>query len=531
MNESEILFSSKKTIFWAIGLFLIQIIAITGLSFYVITDNDIYYPHRLVSSLEYLDYFYDGDINRTELIQQARTAIFEELDRYSGYIEPNLMGMVTEEFTGAYSGIGITVIPTESGLSIMSVREEGPAGQAGIQTGDVIIRVDSTDLGEGVSYSALSLLRGEEGSPVKIMVYRYGLADTLEFELIRKKLDLIHIPYAGITDNHNLYIRLADFEAGLTYQLQDVIDTLFEPNRGSINGIVLDLRGNPGGLLGEAIASADLFLDKDHLIVGTKGRSKWADRTFYSSGEDITDGLPMVILVDRGSASSAEILSGALRYANRAVLVGDTTYGKGLVQQYSGFSDGSGMRLTTSRYYFEGGTFLNNPESKIIDSAAGLAPDYYIKSIASNKFPRELENSLLLREFALQNADQITMFKPMSNNAEQLFYKFIEFTHDNGFEYKSDMTELAGLTKDVVQFGNYDHKTLQAIDKIYKLAINSDQTAFEEYKDYIKTRLFQIALEIKVGLPESYRSAIIPFRTEIILAEKIIADNPKMSHE
>jgi len=347
-------------------------------------------------------------------------------------------------------------VATENGLSIMSVREDGPAGQAGIQSGDIIIKVDSTDLGEGASFNSPMLLRGKEGSQVRVSVFRYGLEDTLEFELTRKKLDLIHIPYAGLSENKNLYIRISDFESGMTYQLRDILDTLYKPNKDNLNGIILDLRGNPGGLLGEAVASANLFLEDGHLIVGTKGRSIWGDRAYYSSGKDHTSGLPMVLLVDKGSASSAEILSGALKFADRAVLVGDTTYGKGLVQQYTGYSDGSGMRLTTSRYYFEGDVFLNDPEGEVIDSASGLIPDYYVESISYKKFPREIENSMLLRDFALQKADEIIKFKPLSNNSEELFAEFVEFAKENNFEFQSKMTDLVELTKDFIRFGHYN---------------------------------------------------------------------------
>jgi len=512
---------------WGVALFCVIVLMVSSLSVYVMSERNLYYSMELVSSLNLIRLLYPDDYNATEMVRQARRAIFDKLDRYSGYLEPDALDRVTEEFSGSYGGIGITVVTHDRGLLVMSVREDGPAGKAGMLSGDVIIKADTVDF-EGLnSYQSTYVLRGEEGTTVDVTVARNRLADTLNFSLVREKLRLIHIPYAGLTENKSLYIRIMDFEANTAEDLLSCLDSLYLNNEDSVRAIILDLRGNPGGLLNEAVAAADLFLDRGKVIVGIKGRSHWRNDEFRSSGRDITNGLPMAILIDRGSASAAEILAGSLKYAGRAVLVGDTTFGKGLVQEYNGLFDGSGIRLTTARYYFEGGRFLNDPEAEVIDSAAGIPPDYYFTPVSFERFPMLLENTMLLREFAVANRDEILAYAPFTEASSKWLDDFIVFAEENGFTYESDLTLLAQFARDEAIFQNYSDETLTAIDSIYRLAGDDDRNQYYIYSDYIRRRLYQIAVETEYGTSRSYRDAILPYRPDITLAEEALLNEDR----
>ncbi|RKX27900.1 MAG: hypothetical protein DRP46_09405 [Candidatus Zixiibacteriota bacterium] len=517
-------YSSLK---WAVVLFAATVLLITGLSFYVVSDENLYYSMELAAGLNLINLFYPEEYNTSEMIRQARQSIFDKLDRYSGYLEPNALDRVTEEFSGSYGGIGITVVTHERGLLVMSVREDGPAGEVGMRTGDIIIRADTTDLNGLNSYQSTYILRGEEGTPVDVTVARNQMADTLEFRLIRRKLRLIHIPYAGLTENKSLYIRIMDFEAKLGEDLLACLDSLYLNNEDTVKAIILDLRGNPGGLLNEAVTAANLFLDEGHLIVGIKGRSRWRNDQFKSTGRDITGGLPLAILIDRGSASAAEIMAGSLKYAGRAVLIGDTTFGKGLVQEYKGLYDGSGIRLTTARYYFEGNRFLNDPGASVIDSAAGIPPDYYFSPASDDPFPLSLEASLILRDFAIDNKDEILEYSPFTEFSLKLLDRFIEYAGEQGFKYESDISILAKFARDEVTYQNYSDKTLNAIDRIRRIAEQDDIQQYEVYSDYIRQRLCQIAMDAEYGAARAYREAIIPYRRDIVLAEDVIFNKGK----
>lgn len=495
-----------------------------GLSIYILSDKEFYYPYRLISTLSLIQEYYPESYNRTAMLNMARDAVISRLDRYSGYLEPAEFNRVSEEFSGSYGGIGITVVGHTHGLMIMSVREDGPAARAGIRTGDIIIRVDSIDMEKVNPYQASYYLRGPEGTSLNVIITRNDLEDTLTFKLSREELKLIHVPYAGTTSKKNLYIRILDFETGTADEVRAVLDSLYGKEGDSINGIILDLRGNPGGLLSEAVSIADMFLKKGHLIVGIKGRSRWHKAAFYASASDITNDLPIGIIVDRGSASASEILSGALKYAGRAFLVGDTTFGKGLVQEFDNLSDGSALRLTTARYFFEGNIFLNNPEDSIKDSAAGIPPDYYVNSVENERFPIWLENSFLMREFAVSHQDEIIGDFANPVGSSGIFDSLTAYIFRDRFDYESDLTGIVKFARDEVIYGGYSIETQQAIDRIYALAKSNDSSQFLYYKDYIKQRLYQVALETKYGSGAAYRDAILPFRQDIALTEKIIAD-------
>lgn len=511
-----------RSLIWGIGLFVTLILLTSGAGVWLIADENIYLPLQLTNTLELIRVMHPDKYNSGKLIKSAQNAVFEELDRYSGLLEPRELDRVHEEFTGSYGGIGITVLRHDFGLIIMSVRDDGPAGQAGIQTGDIIIKADSTDLANLTAYQSTFLLRGPENSALEITITRNHMADTLIFNLTRQQLPLIHIPYAGITENRSLYIKIIDFEMGLSRELKEILDTLYLNDLDAVEQVILDLRGNPGGLLREAYRTADMFLEEGHLIVGVKGRSIWRNEEYYSTGLDITGNLPIAVIVDRHSASAAEILAGALKYADRAILIGDTTFGKGLVQEYTGLSDGSGLRLTTSRYFFEGGIFLNDPEAEVIDSADGIPPDYYYLFEASKPFTTELENSSLLREFAIDNKDKIVQLAPFTETDPVWIDQFYDYLKNNHFNYQSVITGIANLTRQLIALSDYDQVYIEAIDRICNLAQNDDKHQFDVYKDYIKRRLYQIALESKFGTIRAYREAVLPYRQDIQYAEAML---------
>ncbi|UCD17007.1 MAG: PDZ domain-containing protein [Candidatus Zixiibacteriota bacterium] len=522
MNPDRQRQHSHRSLAWTLGLFFSIVIIVAGLAVFVLTEPNLDHQSTMALSLRLIGFLYPEANDSGSLVALARDAVFKNLDRYSGYLEPRELEQITEEFSGSYGGIGITIVAHPRGLMVMSVREGGPADRVGICIGDVIIRADTAELAGINAYLASFMLRGPEGTGISLDVARDNMADTLTFILTRERLKLIHVPYAGFTPSGAFYIRMLDFEAGAAFELAEILDTLFPGGEDSITGIILDLRGNPGGLLNEAVAIADIFLDEGFLIVGTKGRSRWQDETFHSTGNDVTGGLPMAIIVDRGSASASEIVSGALKYAGRAVLVGDTTFGKGLVQEHKGLGDGSGIRLTTSRYYFEGGIFLNDPEAPI-DSAAGIPPDYCLLPMERKAFPRLLENSLLMRQFATAQRDEILLGPGLTGPSPEWFGEFVAYVRRSDFSYESELTELVRYTKDHVILRNSRDATVRAVKRLLALAREDDSRQIYEYRDYIKQRLYQIAVESKYGLARAYQDVIVPFRPEIRLAEKILS--------
>jgi len=513
-----------STAFWGVILFLVITIAIVLLGYYIMADKDFRYSLRVPQVVDLISRVYPESFDTSRMMSYARREVFARLDRYSGYLEPEELDRIAEDFSGSYGGIGITVIGHERGLQIVSVRENAPAGRAGIRIGDIIIQVDTVGLAGVGPYRSSYHLRGKEGTPVTVFICRPPWHDTLDFNLTRERLKFIHIPYAGLTGREVLYIRILDFEAGLYEELLDVLDSAYLPRKDSIKALIIDLRGNPGGLLNETARACDLFLDEGHLIVGVKGKSRWRSFEHFSSRGDMTDGLPIAVLVDKASASAAEIFAGCLKYSNRAVLVGDTTFGKGLVQEYQALGDGSGMRLTTSRYYFEGGIFLN-PSIEEPDSSAGVPPDHFIKAMEMESFPSFLEGFGYLRDFALNNKEKILSISPFEENLPEWVDGFVEYIGEKGFQYESELTKVAIDIKNMTSDWNSRSSVSSAIDRIVKQSKAEDSAQTDNYRDYIARRLYQISIEMEYGISSAYREVVVPYRPEIRLAERVLMES------
>ncbi len=506
---------------WALSFFVTIIVLLVALSVYTFSEPNLKFERDIVTALQLIGYFYDGPYHPISMMRHAREAVFDDLDRYSSFLEPQQLKMITEEFSGSYSGIGVTIVPDIHGLMVLSVREGGPASKAGVLNGDIFIKADSLNLADKDAFEASSYLRGPENSRLSLTIARDDLRDTLTVNVVREKLKLQHIPYAGMLEDSILYVRLIDFEAGASEDVKHVLDSVLSDSSMTIKGMILDLQNNPGGLLYEAIGLADLFLSNGQLIVGVKGRSRW-DRTEYnSSGSDLLNGRPLAILVDGGSASASEIVSGSLKYAGRAFLVGDTTFGKGLVQEYKGLGDGSGIRLTSSRYYFKGEKYINDPSSPVLDSAGGIPPDYYVPEV-NEPFLNALARTLIMRQFASANKDRILAGPSLMKSADEWYDDFIEYCNEKNFKYVSATTGSIDTLKEIAELSGAGQPTIGTIDRTMKYSEKLDRDQFNGHREEVVHRLYRLAVEFKYGLARSYHDAVLPYSHQIKFAEKLI---------
>ncbi len=505
------------------ALFLVLTVLLAGGSaVYVLSDVGLKDSLDLLRVAATVNQLYQHEVNWDKLTQSAMEGMFSRLDRYSGYVPPRTWDRMREELGGSYSGIGISVTEDENGLLVMSVRESGPAATAGILTGDVIIAVDSTRLRGLTAEESTDILRGPEGTNAELMVLRPVDHDTLKVTVTRKEIDFQHIPFAGYTPDSVLYIRLLDFDAGASRDVKSALDSLLTKPGTRAQGVILDLRGNPGGLFAEAFQTANLFLEKGRFIVGTDGRSRWEEESFYSQGPDITHGLPMAILVDRGSASSSEIVAGSLSQLGRAVLVGDTTYGKGLVQGFRRLDDGSGVRLTVSRYYLAGPLYLNQFDTTLNETGRGLPPQHVVKFTDEEPFPWALERSLLLNRFATGHQDEIIAATDQFDLDDSWINRFEQYALSEGFKYNSLTTDRAvGLSEEAVKEDVTRPLRLQ-VESLLEQSRKMDQGEFTRHGQYIKMRLKQIALERKFGSYIAYLKAVVPSRSDIQIAAQLL---------
>ncbi|MFQ5607800.1 MAG: S41 family peptidase, partial [Candidatus Zixiibacteriota bacterium] len=347
--------------------------------------------------------------------------------------------------------------------------------------------------------------------------------DTLTFRITRAHVPLQHIRFAGITGNRALYIRLDDFGAGAFEQFAGIFDSLTEIEP-EYSGVLIDLRDNPGGLLGEALDMTDFFLEKDVLMLGRVGRSRWSRREISSSGDDETGGAPTLILVNGSSASASEVFSGALKFASRARLVGDTTYGKGLVQEYNTLSDGSASRLSAARYYFTGQRYLNEPGAEKKDSGSGLAPDYAYDFSDANGFVRALEARVMLVPFAARYQDWIISSYDKGEYRD-VITELENFVRLSGFIYESESLDRATNLFVTSKLKGVDSESRELVESILRRARNVEKNMFTRNSEKIMRRLARLAYERREGARAAFLAVDLLHDPDLKYCERLLLDS------
>lgn len=313
-----------------------------------------------------LEQKYIGEIDEEKLIEGAIKGYVEGLeDPYTEYLTKEEMQDFTEETSGEYVGIGvyITNYKTNNSILVVGVMKGSPALDAGMQAGDIIEKIDGTlYTGEQLN-DATRVLKGQEGTNVKVTIVRDGKEE--ELNIVRKKITVDHVASQMFEDNIG-YIQVDSFDSGVADRAEEQLNELKEKGA---KGIILDLRSNGGGIVDEATGIADLFLNKGETVLITKGKSEKEDETKAKKDPIIKD-IPLVVLVNQGSASASEILAGALKDKYGATIVGMNTYGKGVIQTLYSLSNGGGLKITTEEYY----TPNHNKINKV-----GIKPDVEIE--------------------------------------------------------------------------------------------------------------------------------------------------------
>lgn len=318
--------------------------------------------NKLNALLRIIDDQYVDTVNMGELVEDAMPQILGELDPHSSYIPAKDLEAVNSDLKGSFSGIGIQFTIQQDTIHVNSVIQGGPSEKVGLMAGDRIIEVDdSVFVGKIVTnYESMKRLKGPKGSEVRLGVFRPGEKETLHFTIVRGDIPVKSVDAAYMLNDKFGYIKVNKF-GETTYP--ELLISLAKLNQENCKGIVIDLRGNTGGYMGAAIQMVNEFLPKNRLIVYTQGR-KSPREDYTSNGTGSSQDMPIVVLMDEGSASASEIFAGAIQDNDRGTIIGRRSFGKGLVQQPIDFSDGSAIRLTIARYYTPSGRCIQKPYVK-----------------------------------------------------------------------------------------------------------------------------------------------------------------------
>jgi carboxyl-terminal processing protease len=323
--------------------------------------------------------YYVDSLGETDLYQKATKGMLEQLeDPYSVLLAGEDYRALTEQTSGNYAGLGIQIDVRDGWITVVAPLPESPAERAGVQTGDQIIEVDGKATEGWKNDQAVKALRGEAGSKIVIRVRRTGIAEPIRYELTRATIHIRSVPPGTLFDGGVGYISLNPVSETSANELRDEITSL--KSKG-MKSLVLDLRLNPGGLLDQGVKVTELFLDRGQEIVSTRGRARGASKNFLDEHKQLWPDLPIVVLVNEGTASAAEIIAGALQDHDRAVVVGSPTFGKGLVQTLFPLGEGVALKLTTARWFTPSGRTIQRDakseeeQFEIAQASLDSAPD------------------------------------------------------------------------------------------------------------------------------------------------------------
>lgn len=343
---------------------------------------------------------YVEPVDSQKLIYGAISGMLRELDPHSSFLRPEDYKELEIETKGKFGGIGIEITIRNGVLTVVAPLEGTPADKAGIQANDQIIKIDGAPTQEMSLMEAVQKMRGPKGTKVKLTILREGQRKPLEFELTRDIISIQSVRTRFLEKGYG-YVRISSFQSGTGRDLRRVLEKL-EAEENPLQGLILDLRNNPGGLLDQAVAVADEFLESG-LIVYTGGRRENQQMRFEATKNASPHPYPIIVLVNGGSASASEIVAGALQDHRRAVVVGEQTFGKGSVQTVIPLNDGSAVRLTTSLYYTPSGRSIQ---------AKGIIPDIVVKRIVPNAENGTEEAQRRLREKDLPRHMEVPPDKP-----------------------------------------------------------------------------------------------------------------------
>ena len=437
------------------------------------------------SLLRELNLNYVDEINPAELNEAAIDAMLEGLDPYTVFIPESEIENYKLMTTGEYGGIGALIQYDGDYTRISDPYEGWPAQKAGLQAGDAILSINGVDAHKKPTDQVSELLKGQPGTEVTIKIKRYGSDTPIEKTLKREKVKIDNIPYATVFDNGIGYVSFNSFTKDAANELkQHLID--MKKNH-DLKGFIIDLRGNGGGLMNEAVDIVNLFIPKGKPVVFTKGKSQHAGSVYSTSNQPVDEQIPLAILVDGGSASASEIVSGAIQDYDRGVIIGQRTFGKGLVQNILPLTYNTQMKVTIAKYYI--------PSGRCIQEI-----DY------SKNGKRRTENDSLNSQLSTPNS-QDTLGKPFTTMAGRTVYEGHGITPDIKIEPRKYATATAYLYAknyifDYATKFAYEHKSI-APAKEFKI----DDATYNDFMNFVKEKKFTYTTESEKKLKELKKMA------------------------
>jgi len=485
---------------WLLALLLISSVSFWGFSrdeknFEISKNLNIYY-----TLFRELNLFYVDEVDAGKLIKSSMDAMLKSLDPYTTYIPESEIEDFKLMTTGEYAGIGALISKHGDNVIISEPYEGFPAHKAGLRAGDELIKINNVNVENKSTSDVSNLLKGQANAPLLITIRRGNSTKKLEKKLIRENIQLKSVPYFGMINDSTGYIHLTQFTNKAAKEVRNALKELKEQNA---RAIVLDLRNNPGGLLDQAIEIVDMFVDKGENIVSTKGKvSKW-DKVYNATKDPLDSEIKIAVLVNRGSASASEIVSGAIQDLDRGVIIGNRTFGKGLVQTTRNLTYNSKLKVTTAKYYIPSGRciqaidyshrnddgsvgtiadsliteFKTKAGRKVYDGG-GISPDLNIKLEMFSHLTISILRDFKIFDFATQYViDHKSIESAKDFNIDENDYQlFKEYLKSHDFTYTSKSGEMLSKLKKLAKAEKFDITASEEIEALEsKLTPNLDR--------------------------------------------------------
>lgn len=534
-------------------IFFITISALL-LGFYIQRSGDIYYEISKNMELfgkvyKEISFNYVDEINPEEFMREGIKGMLKSLDPYTVFIDESKQEDIDLMTNGKYGGIGVTIGVRNDRITITEILEGYAAQKQGLRIGDIVIEVDGEPITSSDIDDLSSKVKGEPGTTVQLKVLRNNDKDTLLFNIVREEIVIRNLVYADFypKNSNNVYLKLSNFSRSAAEEIKNALKRLKEEK--PIESIVLDLRGNPGGLLDVAVEVCNKFLKKDLLIVSTKGRDPNSEKKYFAKEEPIVPNEKLVVLINENSASASEIVAGAIQDHDRGVILGTQSFGKGLVQTITPISYNTSLKITTAKYYTPSGRCIqkidyskknkvfNTPlideksefttdNNRKVYSAGGIAPDTVVTYEIEGEITKELLAKGVIFDFAdkFYYNNQSTKFENLNDN--KIFNEFSAYIKSKDFNYTPEVEKKLNALIDDLDKNKINGKILSAANKLKDELKDYFGKELEKYKSeilsYIKIELAnryynqQRALEESLKYDEQFNTAINLFRNETV---------------
>ncbi len=496
-------------------LFIIPVVMLSLLtssyvdSYFEISKNlDIFITLFKELNLYYVDETQPGD-----LMEEGINGMLESLDPYTTFIPESDIEDYRFMTTGQYGGIGALIRKKDSLVVVAEPYEDFPAMKAGLVAGDIILEVNGKST-EGKSTSDVSaILKGQPQTEVKVKVQRYGKDKPFDVTIVREEIQIKSVPYFGMLNNEVGYVTLSSFTDNCSKEVKDAVVALKEKG---MKKLVLDLRGNPGGLLNEAVALSNLFVPKGEMIVSTKGKVKEWNKDYRATQTPLDKDIPLVVLVNSGSASASEIVSGVIQDLDRGVVVGQRTFGKGLVQTTRPLSYNSQLKVTTAKYYIpsgrciqaldyshrnEDGSVGKVPDSlisvfqtkagRLVYDGGGINPDVEVEPLQLSDVAFNLGVKMLYFDFATEYFHNHPNIAPVSEFKvnDELYAEFRKWLETKDFDYTTDSEKMLEKLKEVAEDEKYYKRIRTEYEALEAKVKHDKEKDLEDFQDEVKDLL------------------------------------------